>query len=1063
MRYFEIHDKDAKGSGFKPFMRWVERSEAYVKPDGTLQTVADFETELAKKNLQGRGLITDTSNWVPAGPFSHTNTGSWSSGQGRVNAITVDPNNSSVYYIATPGGGAFKSTDAGVTWAPLNDFITRVGASAVAVDPNNSNIVYVGTGDDDANDSPSIGLLKSLDGGATFNPTGLVFSQFLGADISEVYIDPTNSNKLVVSTDQGIYISTNAGVSFIRTFQDNVKDVKFKPGDVNTLYLSTNRNGFYKSSNGGSTWRRIFNGLPNNMGRTVIGVTPANPNYVYLLISDANSNYVGVYRSTNSGEFFRFRNTTTNVLESNQAWFDLALEVSPIDPNTVYTGCLNIWKSTSGGSSFTKVNNWSSPFDPAYTHADIHQIRQFGNELFALTDGGVYRSTNNANSFTDLTGSAQIGQFYRIAVGSNSANIAGGLQDNGGYVRSNNQWFNYYGADGMEAGILPGNDNTRYGFTQFGGGLYVTNDGRTLAGSINGPEQGNWITPLKTDRNGTIYAGYSALYKIENSGFTQVSGNFGALIDVLEIDTYDPNLIYIAINDQLYRSTNAGVNFTPVANMPGNITAIEASNTRVGEVFLATSGATGRVYKSSNYGSQFLDITANLPFLGKNTLAHQPNNGDDILFVGTTAGVMALDNTSSQWTAFDRDLPNINVRDLEINHNDNIMTAATYGRGVWQTGVPVSVPQVDLEITDLDTGSTGVPSCNSGGVQVIVRNNGATTISSVALDYVVDNGATQTQTFTVNLAPQQTTVLTLSVNTSSSTYDLQVDAQAANDSITVNNSTSGVVSRNESSVLNDVYGFANRTFITQGDNLWEVGVPSASTLNQAGSGSNNLAYATNVDGNYRDNQIGFLYTGCYDLSQVVNPFLEFEMAYEIESNYDVLYVEYTVDGGATWNLLGNSTDPNWYNSGNSSCALCTGGQWTGTNSTMQTYRQSLAPFIGTSNIFFRFVFESDQAVNFDGAVIDNLVVTGTLDTESTVALETLQVYPNPSSGIFKIGMSESLDLDVQVYSACGQEVLSQQMATKSSFEINLSGFARGVYFLKISSENGSTTRKLILN
>ena len=265
--YWSNRDKDAKGSGYKIYRRWLENSKAYINPDGTLQTNAEFEKALKTFDFQ-KGIKSDVADWMPMGPFSHTNTGSWSSGQGRVNSITVDPNDSNIYYIATPGGGAWKSIDAGVNWSPLNDYITRLGASAVAVDPNNSNIVYVGTGDDDGGDSPCIGLLKSTDGGATFSLTGLKFPGALAnvSNISEVYIDPSNSNKVIVSSRRGFYMSLNAGTSFSKTFFGNVKDVKFKPGHPNTIYLATD-NSFHISTDGGDNWSEINTGLPSKYGK----------------------------------------------------------------------------------------------------------------------------------------------------------------------------------------------------------------------------------------------------------------------------------------------------------------------------------------------------------------------------------------------------------------------------------------------------------------------------------------------------------------------------------------------------------------------------------------------------------------------------------------------------------------------------------------------------------------------------------------------------------------------------------------------------------------------------
>jgi hypothetical protein len=135
---------------------------------------------------------------------------------------------------------------------------------------------------------------------------------------------------------------------------------------------------------------------------------------------------------------------------------------------------LNVWKSTNGGTAVTKLNSWSNPSGPSYTHADIHYLGFHGNKLFCGSDGGIYVSENNGANFTDLTAGVQISQFYKIAVAKQtSANMVGGLQDNGGHAYSGGQWKNYYGADGMDTAINPTNQNQYYGFIQNGSSMYI--------------------------------------------------------------------------------------------------------------------------------------------------------------------------------------------------------------------------------------------------------------------------------------------------------------------------------------------------------------------------------------------------------------------------------------------------------------------------------------------------------------------------------------------------------------------------------------------------------------
>ncbi len=1068
--YWATHDKDAKGSGYKPFMRWIDAAASYVKVDGTLQGARDLEQIMNSRSIQKSTLV-DNSNWNAVGPFTTLGTGSWSTGQGRVNTLTVDPNNANTYYIGAPGGGIWKSIDAGVNWTPLSDFLTEIGVSAIAVDPTDSNTIYIGTGDDDGGDTFSIGLMKSTDGGQTWNSTGLTFTGATG-NISEVYLDPRDSNKIFVSSNQGFYRSTNGGSSFTRTFAGNVKDIKLKPNTPDTIYLST-INSFQISTDNGLTFSQPSTGLPSGMRRSVIAVTPANVNYVYLLIIDNSAGLLGIYRSTNSGATFTRRDNGTDILESGQGNFDLAFEVSPTNAELLYTGCLNAWRSFNGGTSFTKVNSWSNPTGASYTHADIHQIRQFGSELFVMSDGGVYRSGNSGNSFTDLTAGAQIGQFYRIAVSAqSSADIVGGLQDNGGHTRSGDLWKNFYGADGMDGGINPLDSNIRYGFIQSGGGLYFTdNAGNTLQGSISRPsnETGNWITPLKTDSQGTIYVGYTRLYKVQNGSFAIVSSPFGANIDVLEIDPSDDNTIYMAINSQLYRSTNAGVNFTQVAGFPQDITAIEVSNNDSNIVYVSTRFSFGSVYKSDNQGTSFTDITSNLPNLGKNTLASLPLSIDGELFVGTTRGVYKYDEVTTQWDTFNNNLPNVNIRDLEVNAVDNILTAGTYGRGIWQTSALAGPPPTDINLVSITTSNSST-TCSSSDVDVVLQNGGTNMINSFNLTYSVNGGATLNNSYSVVIPSQgQTTVTITGLNLNLGSNDLSVTVDTFNDAFASNNTESTTILKNNTGVINDIHQFENRDFLTfnqsTGANLWERGVPTGIVLNQAVSGSQ--VYATNLGGEHPNDTVAYLFTGCYDLVGLNNPTLQFEMAFELELNWDIMYMESSTDGGTTWNTLGSSTDPNWYNSNRSpngiNCTNCVGAQWTGTDATMKTYSYDLSAFSSENNITFRYVFQSDQSVTEEGVVIDNVVVTGTLSNDDRQLQDSYRVYPNPSKGDFTLSWNNSDSFDYAIYDVTGKLITTKSNNSGDSHEINISGVANGMYFLNITTATGNITEKLIVN
>ena len=212
--YWKDKDKNAKGSGYKPFMRWRNYWQHFVKADGTLPT--SKELWQAYKNKQtAKGPVNPTSNWTPLGPVVSNELGGSLPGIGRINAIAVDSNNADIWYAGAPAGGIWKSTDAGDTWTNIFDQFPQIGVSGIAIDPNDSNIIYIATGDDDASDSYSAGVFKSIDGGLTWNETGLSpDTQDEFDTMNEIVIDPTNSNVVWVGTTDGLQKSVDAGATW---------------------------------------------------------------------------------------------------------------------------------------------------------------------------------------------------------------------------------------------------------------------------------------------------------------------------------------------------------------------------------------------------------------------------------------------------------------------------------------------------------------------------------------------------------------------------------------------------------------------------------------------------------------------------------------------------------------------------------------------------------------------------------------------------------------------------------------------------------------------------------
>jgi hypothetical protein len=1086
--YFKTIDKNKKGSGLKPFKRWEYHWSHYTKTDGTIAPASDLWAAWKQKNeLNTTSSINanDTSNWASLGPYSHTNTASWSSGQGRVNVVAIDPSNANTYYVGAPAGGIWKSIDAGINWQPLTDHLPQIGVSGIAIAPRDSNIIYIATGDDDANDSYSVGVWKSTDGGTTWSATGFIPAN----SMNEIYMDPKSPDTILVATNVGVYKSTNGGTSWTQKLSGDIIDLKMKPDNA-TIWYAASSNTIYKSSDSGENFSPVTITGFTDSSRIAIDVTPANPNFVYFVSADNNNKFNGIYKSTNSGSTFSKTSETDDIFGSTQAWYDLALTVSDTQENTIYVGVLNIWKSTDGGNNFSVMNSWSAPNSDSYTHADIHFMRFIDGKFFAGTDGGIYRSTNHGAKFTDLTENLAISQFYKISVASQSSgNIAGGLQDNGGYAYSDGNWNNYFGADGMDCAIDQTNPNTYYGFIQYGGSLYQTTDGgKTRKSSTGAPNEetgtgdsgGRWVTPMVSNSKGEIYAGYSQLYKLVRGNWEKISNHtFDGDLYHIEIDPNNDNAIYASRGSGLYKSDDAGKTFTKLTFSHGTVNSIEISNNESNVAWVVVNNG---VYKSTNMTSvtpTFSSITNNLPSESKLVLRHHPGHVDNRIYLGTTLGVYYLDDTSTTWTTFDNNLPNVAVRDLEINEKDSKLIAGTYGRGVFISDIPKSLPSTDVKLVAINSPVQNSIGCGTISPKITVRNQGSVTISSVTVNYSVDGGATTTFNWTGTILSENSKEITVPTNSiSKGTHTLGIEVTTTNDQYASNNKSSNTFIINQvnatPTTINSFETVSDELYIeTSGatTNLWQRGVPNKTLLNTVGSGTN--AYVTGLTGNHPDKTTSYLYTNCYNLSLITSPILQFKMAFDIEKDWDHMFVEYSTNQGGTWAILGTASDANWYNSSSTQNGL-PGKQWTGegedsnslggTNATLHDYSYDLAAFKDEASILFRFKFLADDASNEEGALIDDLVITGVLPVDEFEQISGLSIYPNPSNSVFNITWKAGQKFSISIFDIAGKSLLHKDnsVSNTKSIQLDLSNFNKGLYIAKIKIDDKQTVKKLIV-
>lgn len=1044
--YWKTHDKNAKGSGYKPFKRWEQLWERQVKADGSVPTGRDLWNAWEAHQRFGQKTrsiqMVDLGNWQPIGPYNHVQANAQPSGQGRLNAVTIDPNNSNIWYVGSPNGGLWKSINGGGNWAPMTDELPRVGVSAITVDYNNSNIIYIATGDDDADQTPTIGVMKSTDGGITWNQTGLNVNT-LGSitQLHELFIAPTNSNKLVCATSDGVFTSSDAGVTWSQTLHgNNIRDLRLKPGDASIVY-GVSTTAFYRSTDGGASFTQVTNGVPTNTFRMVIDVTPANPNYVYIFSSDATDHRQhGIYRSTDSGQSFSTRNEDSyTIIGNGQVWYNMAMGVSDTNANEIYVGTLDVWKSTNGGQNWEKLNRWDR-LTEAYTHADIHSIRVVGGKVFVASDGGIYSSEDKGVNFTPHYQDLQIGEFFNVAVAKgNPANISGGLQDNGGFgVGVNGEYRAYHPGDGVNTLITPTDDNTYYGLIQNGDILYVSNRGDGWSNRIYKPSNagnGVWAPPLSADANGDVFAAWSNLFRLNRTNYTwELVGDLGGYTDVLEIAPSDPNRMVSSSHQNIRVSSDGGQTLDFNTNAVGNsIAGIAIHTTNPDIIWITTDGdnANKGIFKSTDGGLTWTDITYNFPVATEypEEIVHQPEHSLNPIYVSTDLGVYRLDDNSTSWETFMNGLPNTKIEDLEINIEDQTLTAGTYGRGLWRTSIPIELLQEDVRLVKIISPKSSDANCGSIHPEIQVRNNGINIINTIDISYTIDGGTPDGITWTGTLSSNQEVMINLpKITLPSGTYQLTVNINSENDENASNNQRSETFTINDIGILNTINTFesASDNLIVQGG-VWQRGVPTGNRLNTASSGTQ--VYGTNLSGNYPFDMNAFLVTNCFDFTTIQNPVLKFQKAFDFETNWDWATVEYTIDGGQTWNTLGRKrSQPNWYNSDlngennpNGDCYGCPGAQWTGRDTTLKQYAYDFAAnaasgetdLTGVKDISFRIRAYADSFANWEGMIIDDLVIEGVDVTTRIRPIAFLEgASMNPVSGEENLMRSDLSTSDV---------------------------------------------------
>lgn len=739
--------------GEKQWQRWKWFAERHLDADGKVANI----TERNMQALQQMNISTTEFRAPSASTATGRLNGDWSAigpfaiaapaqnYLGRVNCVAFHPSITNTIFAGTPGGGLWKSTTNGTTWTPLTDGLPSSGISGIAIHPTNPNIMYVLTGDGSGGNQwgyyvkeTGCGVYKSTDGGNTWFTTGLSWDQSQVRYGYKLIINPDNPAILLAATSNGIYRTTNSGDNWTQEITGEYQDIEFKADDP-TRVCATRWSvaSLYVSTDSGDTWTAKAYPGAGSVTRGEVEVSPANTGLAWVLLGPQGTGTIrGFYSYNWSTEVFTLITNTPNLFSGSAAgadnggfpWWAIGLWVSPTNTNNMLMGGVIGRRSTTGGSTWVADND--------ILHADSHgyYTNPLTNNVFAVNDGGIFRSSNSGDTWTNITGNLQITQYYRMSgVNGNASILLAGSQDNGHHLRTiNTTTFDHVitCCDGMDNGINYSNTNIMYGCTQYGGLNKSIDGGATFFGIYPSIAAGGtaeaWVTPIlvhTTTPTTLFYASSTGLLRHTTSGepvntWSNLGGGGGQ--NAFAMGTSNTDRAYIASSTVLRRTdnlSNASPTWTIKSGNPGwtalgggTITSIDVNPDNSLEVWVTISGynAAVKVFRSTDGGDNWTNETDNLPNVPVHVVKFQDTNGapGGAVYIGTDIGVFYRDdvNTGGQWIQYGNDLPRTIVTDMEVNETSGVITVCTYGRGFWRSTL-FSGCDVSLSLTSAMTGS----------------------------------------------------------------------------------------------------------------------------------------------------------------------------------------------------------------------------------------------------------------------------------------------------------------------------------------------------------------------
>ena len=683
---------------------------------------------------------------------------------GRVTAVAGTVAAPSTFYLGATGGGVWKTTDYGTSWQVVSDgFFETPSIGDIGVAQNDANIVYVGTGTDGlrSNTITGKGVYKSIDGGQTWQHTGLRQAGQIGA----LEIDPRNHNVVWVAAigqafnanpERGLYKTEDGGNTWTQVLfiSDTVgiSDVELLPGNPDIVFASAwkaerkpwtiisggeqDEGGLYKSVDGGQSWHRITEGLPQGLiGKIDLAIPAADSSIVYALV-EAPDDEGGLYKSLDQGETFEQVSDHKGIRA--RPFYYTNIEADPKNPDIVWAMATGYFKSVDGGENWEPV---------AVPHGDNHDmwINPANPDLFIQSNDGGANVTHNGGETWSTQFNQPTAELYQVEVDDQYPYwLYAGQQDNSTTIAVPSRapwaaqhpvsWFLSTG--GCETGPAvpkPGNHNIVYANCKGRFGVFDKRIGTEKgyyvgAANIYGhnPRDLRYrfqrVSPIHVSPHDpdVVYHGSQFVHRTTDDGRTWetispdltafeadqqvVSGSpitrditgeeFYSTLYSLRESPVQAGVIWTGANDGPVQVTQDGgqswENVTP-RRLPagGRVDSVEPSPHDPAKAYIAVlryqlGDWKPYIYKTEDFGQRWQLLTDGdngIPDDYPTRVVREDPVREGLLYAGTEFGMFVSLDDGANWQAFQQNLPVTPVTDIKVHRDDLVLS--TMGRSFW--------------------------------------------------------------------------------------------------------------------------------------------------------------------------------------------------------------------------------------------------------------------------------------------------------------------------------------------------------------------------------------------